>query len=303
MSSAIDICRERNGGMKCEGDPCARCTAAARTRARAFGVGVSLEAIGRARRLANDFIGHGLTCPCGSGDIRQIEEPIEGVRGASSTALACAACGRTGARAVNLGAALGTWRELVEEEAPADDPKLAPGEASLSVRVDALERRLEALEGGRFEAAIAAPALPASGKLEALARREAGLLGPHPAEACDVIADFGGLSFRLSDNQCSSISSACIPTPADAALEPMAKARKDGSSYLLKFRDDLAERCPRWGGHEGTAAKMAGGWVVAAHPGFAGDGFDPGWALAGPFGQGIGGDELFEGWRALPAGA
>ena len=45
------------------------------------------------------------------------------------------------------------------------------------------------------------------------------------------------------------------------------------------------------------------GWIaimlVARHMG-AREGFEPGWFLAGPFGQGLGTDALFEGFLPLP---
>lgn len=78
-------------------------------------------------------------------------------------------------------------------------------------------------------------------------------------------------------------------------MRPMNEAPKDGTAILARIRDDLdawrPERAP-W--------REAGIFVVVRHPGLAEDGFDIGWNLAGPFGNGGWTDEWFTGWWPLP---
>jgi hypothetical protein len=79
-------------------------------------------------------------------------------------------------------------------------------------------------------------------------------------------------------------------------MRPMSEAVKDGSSVLARLRPDLAEYVPEkcW------CHDVAGLWVVVRHPGLADDGFDLGWNLAGPFGNGGWPDDWFDGFIPLP---
>ena len=80
--------------------------------------------------------------------------------------------------------------------------------------------------------------------------------------------------------------------PVPAIWLPISTASKDGSSYLLKFRNDLQSIRPdleRWNNI----------CFVGSHPGLAHDGFDIGWRFAAPVGMGGFPDEWFVGWRPL----
>ena len=79
---------------------------------------------------------------------------------------------------------------------------------------------------------------------------------------------------------------------------PMSTARKNGEPILAKIREDLSTYRPGYAGGRGDS--YAGRKVVVRHPGLSEDGFDIGWSLAGPFGFGLGEDEIFEGWWPLP---
>lgn len=81
-------------------------------------------------------------------------------------------------------------------------------------------------------------------------------------------------------------------------MRPMTEARKDGTSVLGKLRSDLVSftcQFENW-----NIKGMAGRWVVVRHPGLADDGFDVGWNLAGPFGNGGWPDDWFDGFTPLP---
>ncbi len=81
-------------------------------------------------------------------------------------------------------------------------------------------------------------------------------------------------------------------------MRPMASAPKDRTPILAKIRDDLAQAYPHYG--FGRPERYAGRFVVVHHLGLAGDGFDIGWGLSGPFGHGLGDDDVFAGWWPLP---
>ena len=83
-------------------------------------------------------------------------------------------------------------------------------------------------------------------------------------------------------------------------MRPMSEAPKDRTPILARIRADLATAFPHYGFTDSGASRHAGLYVVIRHPGLADDGFDVGWGLAGPFGIGLGGDEVFEGWWPLP---
>lgn len=81
-------------------------------------------------------------------------------------------------------------------------------------------------------------------------------------------------------------------------MQPMKTARKNGEPILAKIREDLSTYRPHYAGGRGDS--YAGRKVVVRHPGLSEDGFDIGWSMAGPFGVGLGEDEVFEGWWPLP---
>ena len=85
----------------------------------------------------------------------------------------------------------------------------------------------------------------------------------------------------------------------EAGWQTMDTAPKDRTPVLALIRRDLAEVYPHYG--LSSPEIYAGLQVVVRHPGLAKDGFDVGWGLAGPFGQGLGPDQVFEGWMPLPA--
>lgn len=74
-------------------------------------------------------------------------------------------------------------------------------------------------------------------------------------------------------------------------LRPIETAEKNGSPILAKIRDKLDRKdMERWQGL----------YVVIRHPGLTEDGFDVGWNMAAPVGQGGFPDEWFDGWMPLP---
>lgn len=75
---------------------------------------------------------------------------------------------------------------------------------------------------------------------------------------------------------------------------PMSEAKKDSRPILAAFRLDLVEHTKR-----ADLDGLAGRQVVIRHPGLADDGFDMGWNLAGPFGNGGYDDDWFAGWQPL----
>lgn len=79
--------------------------------------------------------------------------------------------------------------------------------------------------------------------------------------------------------------------------KPMSSAKKDGSIYIAKFRDDLHPTYTQnsFNGTKNFASKI----VVVRHPGLADDGFDIGWNIALPVGHGGFPDEWFEGYIEL----
>lgn len=74
---------------------------------------------------------------------------------------------------------------------------------------------------------------------------------------------------------------------------PMDTAPKDGTAVLACFRREIE-------GPLSAQEQLAGRFVVVQHPGLAADGYDIGWALAGPFGWGGLPDSWFAGWMPLP---
>lgn len=85
---------------------------------------------------------------------------------------------------------------------------------------------------------------------------------------------------------------------AENAWRPIGEARKDRTVYWTKIHDDLypsirPERpdLERWNGVQ----------IPIRHSGVADDGFDVGWTLAAPVGQGGFPDEWFVGFRPLPS--
>ena len=84
---------------------------------------------------------------------------------------------------------------------------------------------------------------------------------------------------------------------AAEGLRPISEAKKDGTIIWAKMRDDIypvlqpeREDLARWNGVQ----------VPLRHPGLAEDGFDIGWSIAAPVGNGGFPDEWIEGWRRLP---
>ena len=74
-------------------------------------------------------------------------------------------------------------------------------------------------------------------------------------------------------------------------LRPIGTAAKDGTPILAKIKDTLdCKDMERW---EGL-------YIVIRHIGITKDGFDVGWSMAAPVGQGGFPDEWFDGWTPLP---
>ena len=163
--------------------------------------------------------------------------------------------------------------------------------ANLRMQIDDMLPRIEALEAE--QAGVCAKTAE---RLYRAGRR----VKPDPAALTrDDLADAAALAMQAHPFVVGLDWAEGAKPPDTRALEPMARARKDGTPYMLKFRDDLVRLCPSWGGRREVAEQMAGGWGVARHMG-AREGFEPGWFLAGPFGQGLGTDALFEGFLPLP---
>jgi hypothetical protein len=80
--------------------------------------------------------------------------------------------------------------------------------------------------------------------------------------------------------------------------QPIEAAPKDRTVILAKFFDDIYPRlCP----HRDDLTRWNGIQVVIHHPGLADDGFDIGWSVSAPVGNGGFPDEWIEGWMPLPS--
>jgi hypothetical protein len=78
-------------------------------------------------------------------------------------------------------------------------------------------------------------------------------------------------------------------------LRPMSEARKDGKTIILARFDDRAfDEESRWRGWNGR-------WAPIKHHGQTSSGYDMGWGIAGPVGQGGFIDANFAGWVELPS--
>lgn len=80
-------------------------------------------------------------------------------------------------------------------------------------------------------------------------------------------------------------------------MQPMSAAPGRRVSILAKIRSDLAEAFPHYA--SGRPETYAGLFVVVRNT--AAEESSREWGLAGPFGQSLGGDAVFEGWWPLPA--
>ena len=76
----------------------------------------------------------------------------------------------------------------------------------------------------------------------------------------------------------------------------MATAPKDGTSCLLKFKDDLANYDPNG---IGRLDRFQGKQFVGRWPGKAGDEYDYGWNFAAPVGHGGIDDRWLVGWMRV----
>lgn len=92
-------------------------------------------------------------------------------------------------------------------------------------------------------------------------------------------------------------------TESIAALQPfiepewqdIASAPRDGTPLLARLKNPI----PREGRPD--LRSWDGVCAVFRHHGVASDGFDPGWSVAAPVGNGGFPDDWFDGWRPLPA--
>ena len=80
-----------------------------------------------------------------------------------------------------------------------------------------------------------------------------------------------------------------------SAWQPIATAPKDRTPILAIFRSDISTAyqrpdLERWDGIQ----------IVLRHPGLADDGFDVGWNVAAPVGNGGFPDKWIAGWQPLP---
>lgn len=79
--------------------------------------------------------------------------------------------------------------------------------------------------------------------------------------------------------------------------QPISTAPKDGTPCVVLAKHPIGYP------HNEAPTDMPDLWaraVVAFHEGFASDGYDLGWSLAGPFGQQVEYDERLVGWLPLP---
>lgn len=76
-------------------------------------------------------------------------------------------------------------------------------------------------------------------------------------------------------------------------LRPMSEAPKDRTPILALTRSDLQSV-------RGDLDRWSNKWVVVHHQGVACDGWDSGWNVNAPVGNGGLPDEWFVGWHSLP---
>ncbi|HEY9219577.1 MAG TPA: hypothetical protein VIO94_16130 [Phenylobacterium sp.] len=86
-------------------------------------------------------------------------------------------------------------------------------------------------------------------------------------------------------------------TPLSAGLRDISGAPKDRTPILAKFRDNIY---PGIRPGRDDLEPWNGRWVVIHHPGVTADGFDIGWSVSAPVGNGGFPDEWIEGWAPLP---
>ena len=79
--------------------------------------------------------------------------------------------------------------------------------------------------------------------------------------------------------------------------QPIETAPKDRTPILAKMRCDIY---PSLRPQREDLSSWNGRYVVVHHPGLATDGFDLGWSMNAPVGNGGFPDEWFEGWMPLP---
>jgi hypothetical protein len=197
-------------------------------------------------------------------------------------------------------------------------------EADLSAAIERLERYADFLEGKQqhspyFTAEDAKLRAPDTRLLlslvkPAIAQEEAGRVAAEAYQVIGALADRGGLfdddetiralDYFSAETQDGSIlpfgwAADTLPrsSPPDA-WRPIAEAKKDGSIIWAVFRDDIyptirpgRKDLERWNGIQ----------VSLRHPGLAEDGFDIGWSVAAPVGNGGLPDEWIAGWLPLPA--
>ena len=85
--------------------------------------------------------------------------------------------------------------------------------------------------------------------------------------------------------------------PVVTALLPMSEARKDRSEIIGYLRDDIF---PVLRPGRPDLEAWNGRAIIMRHNGLASDGFDVGWSVAAPVGNGGLPDEWFKGWLPVP---
>ncbi len=86
-----------------------------------------------------------------------------------------------------------------------------------------------------------------------------------------------------------------VPMKDNTGWRPIPEALKNRMPVLMLLHRNMASLFP----DHGHLHALAGCQIVVYHPGLEPDGYDVGWIMAGPLGQGGWKDHHFEGWKPI----
>lgn len=104
----------------------------------------------------------------------------------------------------------------------------------------------------------------------------------------------GGWDDGYAEGRALALSRSTQPQASGSGWRPISEALKDQTPILVVFKNPIPRDLDDLRHWDGAQA-------VLRHPGVAEDGFDIGWAFAGPVGYGGFPDEWIAGWLSLPS--